>query len=253
MRVFRDTWLVFERYMGMTLRNPAWIVIGMLQPVLYLFLFAPLLKSVAGVHAFPSGGAYNVFVPGLVIQLGAFGAVFVGFTLISELRSGVVERMRVTPVSRIALLLGRALRDILVLVVESLVLVLLALPFGLSINAAGLAVILALQALIGLLMASLSYTLALVLRSEDRLAGVLTTATLPLLLLSGVLLPLSLAPDWLRVVADFNPLSYAVDAARAVFNDHLTDVSVARGVVVVGVLAVLSVLLAARSFNRAIS
>src|SRR5258706_1958031 len=190
--------------MGMPLRIPAWIVIGMLQPLRSLSLFAPLLKSVTAVRGFPSGGAYNVFVPGLVIQLGAFGAAFVGFTLIGELRSGVVERMRVTPVSRIALLLGRALRDILVLVVESLVVVLLALPFGLSIHPAGLAVILALQALIGLLMASLSYTLALVLRDEGRLAGVLTTATLPLLLLSGVLLPLSLAPDWLRAVAAVN-------------------------------------------------
>ena len=252
-RAFRDTWLVFRRYLGMTVRNPAWIVIGMLQPLLYLFLFAPLLKSVASIRGFPASGAYNVFVPGLVIQLGAFGAAFVGFTLIAELRAGVVERMRVTPVSRIALLLGRALRDILVLVVESLLLVLLALPFGLSIHPSGLAVILALQALIGLLMASLSYTLALVLRDEGQLAGVLTTATLPLLLLSGVLLPLSLAPDWLQTVADFNPLSYAVDAARAVFNDHLTDVSVLKGVVILAVLAAGSVVLAARSFNRAIA
>src|SRR5262249_43441341 len=151
-RMPRDTWLVFRRYMSMTVRNPAWVVIGMLQPLLYLFLFAPLLQSVAAdVRGFPPGGAYNVFVPGLIIQLGAFGAAFVGFTLIAELRAGVVERFRVTPISRIALLLGRSLRDIVVLLAESLLLVLLALPFGLSIHWAGLVVILALQALIGLL------------------------------------------------------------------------------------------------------
>lgn len=253
MRVARDSWLIFRRYLGMTLRNPLWALLGLLQPVLYLLLFAPLLKSVAGVRGFPSGGAYNVFVPGLLIQLGLFGSAFVGFTLIGELRGGVIERLRVTPVSRLALLLGRAARDVLVLLVASLLLVLVSLPFGLTIQPLGLVVALCLMALIGLLMASMSYTLALTLRSEDALAGLLTTVTLPLLLLSGFLLPLSLAPAWLQDVALLNPLSYAVDAARAIFNDHLTDVSVLKGVAIVGGLAVLAAGLAARSFGRAVA
>jgi ABC-2 type transport system permease protein len=250
MKVLRDTWLVFRRHVAITLRNPAWVVIGLVQPVLYLVLFAPLLKSVATVRGFPAGGAYNVFVPGLLIQLGLFGAAFVGFSLIAELRMGVVERLRVTPVSRVALLLGRALRDVVSLLVTSLLLVLLSVPFGLALHPLGLAVVLALQALIGLLFASLSYALALWVQNEDSFAPILTTATLPLLLLSGVLLPLSLAPDWLRAVAAANPLSYAVDAARAIFNDHLADPSVARGVAVVAVLAVAAVALASRAFSR---
>ena len=73
MKVLRDSWLVFERYLGISLRNPAWVVIGLVQPLLYLTLFAPLLKSVAGAPGFPAGGAFNVFVPGLIIQLGLFG------------------------------------------------------------------------------------------------------------------------------------------------------------------------------------
>jgi ABC-2 type transport system permease protein len=250
MKILRDTWLVFRRHMAITLRNPAWVVIGLVQPVLYLVLFAPLLKSVAAVRGFPAGGAYNVFVPGLLIQLGLFGAAFVGFSLIAELRVGVVERLRVTPVSRVALLLGRALRDVVSLLVTSLLLVLLSLPFGLALHPLGLAVMLALQALIGLLFASLSYAAALWLQSEDSFAPLLTTVTLPLLLLSGVLLPLSLAPDWLRAVAAANPLSYAVDAARAIFNDHLGDPSVARGVVVVAVLAAAAVAIASRAISR---
>src|SRR5207302_11318619 len=100
--------------------SPAWVIIGLLPPILYLVLFAPLLKSIAAVPGFPRGGAYNVFVPGLLIQLGLFGASGVGFPLIAELRAGVVERFRVTPVSRLALLLGHALRDIFVLLVQSL-------------------------------------------------------------------------------------------------------------------------------------
>jgi ABC-2 type transport system permease protein len=74
MKLLRDIWLVFERYFGIFVRNPAWVVIGVVQPALYLLLFAPLLKSIAAVPGFPRGGAYNVFVPGLLVQLGMFGA-----------------------------------------------------------------------------------------------------------------------------------------------------------------------------------
>ncbi|MGH7706116.1 MAG: ABC transporter permease, partial [Candidatus Dormibacteria bacterium] len=140
MKLAHDTWLVFQRYFGLFIRNPAWVVVGIVQPALYLLLFAPLLKSIAEVPGFPRGGAYNVFVPGLLIQLGLFGASGVGFNLISELRFGVVERLRVTPVSRLSLLLGRALRDMLTLLVQSLILVLLALPFGLSFKPVGIVI-----------------------------------------------------------------------------------------------------------------
>jgi ABC-2 type transport system permease protein len=253
MKIARDTWLVFGRYLGQAVRNPAWLLVGALQPLLYLFLFAPLLKSVAGVRGFPPGGAYNVFVPGLLIQLAFFGTAFAGFGLVAELRGGVIERLRVTPVARVALLLGRALRDVVVLLVQCAVIVLVSLPFGLTINTAGLLVSLTLLALVGLMTAALSYAVALWLKSEDALAPILSTVTVPLLLLSGVLLPLSLAPAWLRAVALANPLAYAVDATRALFNDHLADASVPKGVVIMAVLMVASVVTAARAYGRAVA
>src|SRR4030088_2328372 len=100
MKLIRDTWLLFGRYFAIFLRNPAWVVIGVVQPALYLLLFAPLLKSLASVPGFPRGGASNVFVPGLLVQLGMFGAAGVGFGLIAELRLGVVERCWGGPGSR---------------------------------------------------------------------------------------------------------------------------------------------------------
>ena len=189
---------------------------------------------------FPPGGAYNVFVPGLLIQLGLFGAAGVGFSLIAELRNGVIERMRVTPVSRFALLLGRGLRDVMTLVIQGLILVLLAIPFGLDLHPLGLVIALALVALIGLAISSIAYTLALWLRSEDSYAPLIFTASLPILLLSGVLLPLSLAPEWLRRIGDANPLSYAVTSGG----------SVSRGRPRIGRS---SSTMAARSFSRAVA
>jgi ABC-2 type transport system permease protein len=253
MKLLRDVWLVFGRYFGLFIRNPVWVVIGVVQPLLYLILFAPLLKSIAAVPGFPRGGAYNVFVPGLLVQLGMFGAAGVGFSLISELRMGVIERLRVTPVSRVALLLGRALRDILSILVQSLILILLALPFGLSINPVGVVVVLALIALIGLLTASVAYTVALWLRSEDSYAPLIFTSTLPILLTSGVLLPLGFAPQWLKNVAAFNPLSYAVNAARDIFLADLGNPDVTRGVVIMAVLCLVTIGLGARAFSRAVA
>ncbi len=122
MRLIRDTWLQFHRAMWLTLHNPVWVFVGLTQPILYLVLFAPLLNSLTG-PGMSQDGAFNLFVPGLLIQLGLFGAAFVGFGLIEEMREGVIERMRVTPTSRLAMLLGRAGRDVTITLVQGALLV----------------------------------------------------------------------------------------------------------------------------------
>jgi len=253
MKLLSDTWLMFQRYVTVLLRNPAWVIIGLAQPLLYLLLFAPLLKSVATIQGFPPGGAYNVFVPGLLIQLGLFGASGVGFGLIAELRAGVIERFRVTPMSRLALLLGHALRDIFLLLVQSLILLLIAIPFGLSASVSAIVIVLGLVAFIGLGMASIAYACALALRDENSYAPLVFTVSLPLLLLSGVLLPLNLAPSWLQHIGQANPLSYAVTAARDLFNGHGGSPDVIKGLVVMGALALVGILIGARSFSRAVA
>jgi ABC-2 type transport system permease protein len=175
----------------------------------------------------------------------------VGFGLCDEMREGVVERMLVTPTSRVAMLMGRSLRDVTLLLAQALILVGLAIPFGLEINLGGMAVAFAMLALIGLMMSPVSYVLALVLKSEDSLAPVVNGLTLPLLLLSGVMLPMSLAPDWLQTVAKFNPLYHAVAAIRALFNANYGDGEIVVGLVVLVVLAVATIALGARTFSRA--
>ena len=89
---------------------------------------------------FPQGGAFNEFVPGLLVMTALFGSTFVGFGFIDEMRNGVVERMRVTPMSRTAAVLGRSLRDVVVFWFQGLILVVLAMPFGLTIDPLGFVV-----------------------------------------------------------------------------------------------------------------
>jgi len=222
-----------------------------MQPFVYLLLFGPLLNSLSSMPGFPPGGAFNVFVPGLLVMTALFGSTFVGFGFISEMRDGVVERMRVTPMSRTAAVLGRTLRDVVVFMVQGLILVVVAIPLGLRIDPVGVVVAFALLALIGLVLGPVSYAMALVIGSEDALAPLTQAIALPLLLLSGVMLPMSLAPDWLRTVASLNPLYHATLAIRALFNAQFSDPDVMVGIGVMAVCAVLSSWVASRTFNRA--
>ena len=128
MKLLRDTSLIFGRQMQLLLRNPVWIFVGVFQPVMYLLLFAPLLKPALGVRT--NAEAYEIFVPGLLVLLAIFGGLFQGFGLIAELRAGVIERSRVTPVSRLALLLGRSLRDVVSLLVQAVIITLLGMVSG---------------------------------------------------------------------------------------------------------------------------
>ncbi|MGH3492393.1 MAG: ABC transporter permease, partial [Sciscionella sp.] len=105
--MLRDSVLIFRREWSQSVRNPAWIGIGILQPVLYLVFFGPLMVKIVGsTPGFPAGTAWQILTPALLVQLGLFGSSFAGFTVLAELRLGVIERLRVTPISRMALLLG---------------------------------------------------------------------------------------------------------------------------------------------------
>jgi len=250
MRTLRDTWLIFRRSLVLTIRQPTWIVIGIMYPVIYLVLFGPLLDG-AIKQAGAGVSAYNWFVPGLLIQVALFGTAFGGFGLIAELRYGVVERMRVTPMSRTAMLLGRSLRDVVILLFQALIMIGLAIPFGLHVDVAGVVVTLGLLALIGLVVAPLSYAAALILKSEDAFAPLVQSLVMPLLLLSGILLPMALAPDWLKFLSNLNPLTHATDAARALFNSDWGNPEIAIGVVITTVLAAFAIWIAARTFGRA--
>jgi ABC-2 type transport system permease protein len=248
-RTLSDTRLIFLRHMRQTLRSKVAVVFGVMQPLLYLVLFGPLLSELVDVRGFGAGSAWQVFVPGVLIQLALFGAGFVGFGLIADLRSGVVERLRVTPVSRTALLMGRVLRDTAVIAVQGVLLVAVGFALGLRAPAAGVAAGLLFVVSLAVSVASLSYVLALKTRSEDAFAPMLSAVTLPLMLLSGILLPMSLAPGWLDAVSRFTPFRYVVDAARAAFLGDYATAAVAEGALVAAALLVVSVGLGARRFR----
>lgn len=244
-----ETWVIFLRQMRGLLRNPVWVFFGLTQPILYLALFGPLLKNVSG-GGLGGSASWSVFVPGLLLQLAIFGAGFAGFGIIQELREGVVDRQRVTPARRVSLILGRTLSNVVTIGVQAVLLTAVAIPFGLDPNWIGITLSILLVCVLALGMASASYAMGLILKDEDSFAPMIQSVSLPLLLLSGVLLPMALAPTWLRRLSEANPLTYLVDATRALFRGDLASADIGIGVAVTVGLTVALSWWGARAFQR---
>jgi ABC-2 type transport system permease protein len=218
--------LYYVRKLNESLHNPAMLSISVFVPLMYLSLFAPLLKHFTGMPGFESGNILNTFLPGVLVSLSVFGGAYTGFRLIDEIRQGIVERFRVTPTSRIALLLGAVVRDVTNVLAQSLIFTAAAIPFGLEVHLTGLLLLLLLLAMNTALFASFSYAIALRFQNEDTLIPFAQVVTLPGLLLAGFLLPINLAPGWLKVASHFDPLYYSVEASRALINGRFGQASV---------------------------
>ena len=247
--MFNEISVVFGRQMRQLVRNPVWVFFGLTQPILYLVLFGPLLKNLRG-GGLGGDASWSVFVPGLLLQLAIFTGGFAGFGIIQELREGVVDRQRVTPAHRSSLIIGRTLTNVVTIGVQASILVLVAVPFGLRPSWGGAFASVGLVCLLALGLASASYAMGLILKDEDSFAPFVQGVTLPLLLLSGVLLPMALAPRWLRWLSQANPLSYLVDAARALFAGDFGDRDVWLGVVVTAALSVFLTWWGSRTFRK---
>jgi ABC-2 type transport system permease protein len=248
-----QTALLFRRKMLEFLRQPTWVFVGLSTPLLYLALFTPLLQPLAGSRAFPSGDVLDVFVPGILVLM-AFGAgMGAGWIVIFEIETGVIERLSVTPVSPLALLLGTVLRDVVTFIVPALLVIVIAIPFGFHAHWAGLAVLLGLLSLVTATVSGWSGALGIQLRQIGSLASVVTGLQLPLTLLSGILLPLSIAPAWLVVLAHVDPLYYAVEASRELAAGTLVSAAIVQGFGILGALALVALWWATRVYSRALA
>ncbi|MFJ3666425.1 ABC transporter permease [Streptomyces sp. NPDC090106] len=248
MTLLHDTGLVYGRYLRQSLRSRFALLFGVLMPLLYLVFFGPLLT---GLPLGGPGSSWQVLVPGLLLQLGLFGALFAGFMIIIEKGQGVVERMRVTPVSRLALLLGRVLRDATVFVLQAVLLVLAAVAMGLRAPVAGVLIGFGFVALLTVSLASLSYALAMKVRTPQEFGPAVNAVSMPSMLLSGLMLPMTLGPGWLDALSHAMPFRYLVDAMRDAYVGRYATAHMLYGVLVAVALAALSVTVGTRVFRTA--
>lgn len=251
MKLARDTWLTFQYEAGQLVHNPLNIAITLLQPLTYLLFFTPFLKAVMGVSSYSD--AYRIYVPSLFAAMGLFSGLFAGFALLAAMRQGVIARFRVTPLSRVGLLLGRELMYVLLIGFQAVVVTVTALVLGLRVPQANFLLALILLAMMVLLGVSISYALALFVPNENTLINLTNGVAQPLSLLAGVLIPLSVAPLWVRDVALWNPFAWGANGMRAIFQGHIGTQVVWEAILILTGLAAVAVVLSSRLFSREIA
>jgi ABC-2 type transport system permease protein len=249
----RDVGLLFQRYLTQLLRNPVWVIVGFSTPILYLALFTPLLKHLIGSGGLPTGNVLDLFLPGILSLLAFATGIGPGFNTLFELKAGVIERFRVTPASRFAILIGPILASMLMMLVFDAAVVAIAFGFGFSVHWGGLAVLVLLLGLLMVTVAAWSIATALVTKEISGFAAIANGINLPILLLAGVLLPISLGPAWMRVLAHFNPLYYLVQASRVLAAGTLSGTAVWQAFAMLAPLCLLVLAWATRVFRTAVA
>jgi ABC-2 type transport system permease protein len=247
----RDTRQVALRYLRALLRQPAWIGITLVQPMIWLLLFGALFKSVARIPGFEGGSYIDFLTPGLIVMLAVSSAGWSGMAYIEDMGIGVMDRFLVSPIWRGALNAGSVAQQVIVIAFQSIVVCGLALAVGghFPNGVGGVAILIAVSALLGASFASLSNALALVVRQRESLIGAVTSITLPLTFLSAAFMQESLVPDWISWVARFNPVNWAVEAGRSAVAAHTDWNLVATRTGLLAALLFVSAWLATRSFR----
>ncbi|WP_207841273.1 ABC transporter permease [Williamsia soli] len=246
----RDSFIVLVRELRPTIRDPFTVIFSLVQPLILLALFGPLLKDVPG--AGDSGNVWNWFIPGVLAMIAIFGTSMTGANLLDEMHTGSHERMLVTPLSRSSLLLGRALKEMVPLAAQAVIILLIGLPLGFDINLGGAAIGIIILGVFGVGLGALSYSLALAVREQDWVFWtVQQTLMFPLLILSGTMLPLDDAPRWMQFLVDINPLHYVVEAERVLFVGDFDTQTVLSGVLAAVLMACGGLAVGVRAMGKA--
>jgi len=240
-----QTITVMTRELKPVWHEPASILFAMVQPLVFLGLFAPLLPESE------AGSALQWFVPGTIAMTCLMGASFTGANLMEEMRTGSHERLLVSPLSRPALLVGRALKEVVPMLLQTALILLVVTPFSFDLHPGGVLVAVAILALFSIGVGALSFALALASEGQDWMFWtVQQTLLFPVLLLAGILLPLDGAPGWLSFASNLNPLTYVVEAVRALFDGRFPVGTMLAGFTGAAIVAVLGVAVGVRSMQK---
>lgn len=216
--LFTHSALLTGRLLRGLLRMPTFLIIGLVQPVIWLLLFGQLFRSVIDLPGFghAQGGFLQFLTPGVVMMTALFAAAWAGTTYLEDIDRGVMDRMLTSPAHRGALVLSTMAYQAIQTVIQSLIIVAVALLAGARFpgGAAGVVITIVAAVLLALIFASLSNAVALLTRQQGTLIAISQFTTLPLMFLSSAVMDLALAPSWVAAIARYNPVEWAVAAGR---------------------------------------
>jgi ABC-2 type transport system permease protein len=210
--------LLTARAVRSLLRQPAYVAITLVQPVIWLLLFGQLFRSVVHIPGFEAAsGSYLEFItPGVIVMTALFSSGWAGTVYIEDMNRGVMDRLLASPVRRGAMVVGTLAYQALTTVLQTLIVFLIAFVAGARFpgGLVGIAVTVLAAALISVIIASMSDAVALLVRQQEALIGISQFIVLPLQFLSSAVMDTRLSPAWVRHVARYNPVDWAVVASR---------------------------------------
>ena len=248
MTAARQTWQVTLRGIRVLLRNPAYLGITLTQPIIWLLLFGALFKAITRIPGFDGGSYINFLTPGVVVMLAVSSAGWSGMGFIEDMSAGVLDRQLVSPVWRGALNAGTVLYAALLVSLQTVLIVLLALALGAN-YVGGVLLLIVVAALLAAAFSSLSNAVAMLARQREALIGAVSFVLLPLTFLSSALMQQSLVPAWIRTIAKFNPVNWAVEAGRSAAMQHIDAGLVLSRLGLLVALALICAALATRAFS----
>jgi ABC-2 type transport system permease protein len=216
--ILSDTWYLFVRALKKLYRNPILLFFSMFQPIMFLLLFTQLFSKFSAIPGFPAGVSYLQFAAaGILLQNAFSSALQSGTSIVSDIDTGYLQKMLVTPVSRYAILLGRLTSDAFRVVIQSAIILVLAYLLGARVSTGipGTLLMLFTVAMFGLAWSGISLAIGLRTKSSETVFGIGAFLTFPLLFMSTALVPAKgFMPDWMVNVSNVNPISYTVNAVR---------------------------------------
>jgi ABC-2 type transport system permease protein len=216
--VARHTWFMVVRQVRNLMREPIWIVLLLVQPMVWLVLYGQLFKNVTKLGGFGTGSYITFLAPAIVVMNGFFGATWSGMSMINDLDHKVVERFLTTPASRLSIVLSQIVRSALTAGIQAIIILLVSFALGVSIHTGlvGCVIIIVAGMLVNSAFAGISQAIALLTRREATMIAVANFIGLPLLFLSTTMMARSNMPHWMQVASRYNPVDWGVRAAREV-------------------------------------
>jgi ABC-2 type transport system permease protein len=216
--VARHTWFMVVRQARNLMREPIWIALLLVQPMVWLILYGQLFKNVTKLGGFGTGSYITFLAPAIVVMNAFFGATWSGMSMITDLDHKVVERFLATPASRLALVLSQIVRSALTAAIQAVIILLVSLALGVRIHTGvvGWLVIIVAGILVNSVFAGISQAIALLTRREATMIAVANFIGLPLLFLSTTMIARAQMPGWMQAAARFNPVDWGVRASREV-------------------------------------
>jgi len=214
--VTHTAWMTGRQLKAIT-RQPAYIVIMLIQPVIWLFLFGSLFRKVVELPGFGAASYLDYLVPGVVVMSALSASMWSGMTVLEEIDRGIMDRFLVLPLHRSAIINASAVLQSLIIALQSVIIVLLGLAGGAHYagGVGGVLILVAVSVLVAILFSAFSNTVGMLARQRETIIGINTFLLLPLTFLSSAFMPKELMPHWMQIVASCNPVNWALEAGRS--------------------------------------